>query len=369
MVSARSVLDSLIVKAHPASSMDRKCGVAAALRHSVCRLGVFGRAGARDFSVRFRPAVAVKLPGIADFLNFIEIQFRDEQFIFIAAGLLNDFSARVAEITLSVEFANFPGSFGADAVDGSDKISVSNCVRGLLQFPQIFGEPGDSGGRVVDDFRAVESEDARAFREVAVVADVHTDAGITSLEDGVAGVSRREIKLFPKSGVTMRNVVLAVFAQIAAVGVDDRSGVEVDAGHLDLVNRDDEDHLVLLGELLHHGDGGAVGDAFGQLIPASLLFGAEIRAVEELLQSEDLHFFLCGIGDQALVLGDHFLSDFGERELFRRPLTLGLNQAAADDTGHATPPEQTQAKSLLRARLAHKVSAPECAISLTLANR
>src|SRR6267378_1929669 len=41
---------------------------------------------------------------------------------------------------------------------------------------------------------------------------------------------------------------------------------------------------------------------------------------------------------QALVLGDHFLFDLGERELFRRPLTLGLNQAAADDTGHATPP-------------------------------
>src|SRR5712671_3697934 len=146
----------------------------------VGRLGTLRRAGARDFSVRLRPAVAVKLPSIADFLNFIEIQFRDEQFIFIAAGLLNDFSARVAEITLSVEFANFPGSFGADAVDGRNKISISNCVRGLLQFPQIFGEAGDSGRRVVDDFRAVETKDARAFREVAVVADVHTDAGITS---------------------------------------------------------------------------------------------------------------------------------------------------------------------------------------------
>src|ERR1700732_3668015 len=102
MVSARSVLVSLIVKVYPASSKDRKCAVAAALRHSVCRLGVFGRTGAGDLSVRLRPAVAVKLPGITDFLNFIEIQFCDEQFIFIAAGLFNDFPARVAEIALAV---------------------------------------------------------------------------------------------------------------------------------------------------------------------------------------------------------------------------------------------------------------------------
>src|SRR5256884_6391606 len=42
-------------------------------------------------------------------------------------------------------------------------------------------------------------------------------------EYGVAGVSRREVKLFPKTRVTVGDVVLAVFAEIAAVGVDDRS--------------------------------------------------------------------------------------------------------------------------------------------------
>src|SRR5882762_7346225 len=318
--------------------MDRKCAVAAALRHSVCRLGIFRCAGARDFSVGFRAAVTVKLPGIADFLNFIEIQFRDEEFILVAAGLLNDFPARVAEIAFAVEFADLPGMLSADAIDSRDEISVSNRVRRLLEFPKIFGEAGDSSRRVVDDFRAVEAEDSRAFRKVAVVADVHADTGITSLEDRVAGVSRREVKLFPETRMAMRNVVLAVFAEIAAVGVDDRGGVEVDAGHLDLVDRDDEHHLMFFRELLHQRDRGAVRDALGQFIPASLLFGAEVGAVEKLLQAEDPHLFLCGIGDQALVLGDHFLFDFGERELFRRPLTLGLNQAAANDTGHATPP-------------------------------
>src|SRR5882762_9726358 len=172
----------------------------------VGRLGVFRRASARDFSVGFRPAVTVKLPGIADFLNFIEIQFSDQQLILVAAGLLNDFPARVAEIALAVEFADLPGMLGADAVDGRNEISVSNRVRRLLEFPKIFGEAGDSGRRVVDDFRAVEAEDSRAFREVAVVADVHADAGITSLEDRVTGVSRREVKLFPETRMAMRNV-------------------------------------------------------------------------------------------------------------------------------------------------------------------
>jgi len=44
---------------------------------------------------------------------------------------------------------------------------------------------------------------------------------------------------------------------------------------------------------------------------------------------------------------------------------LGLNQATADETGHATPPEQTQAKSLLCARVCDKDSAAECAICRT----
>src|SRR5260370_31947616 len=109
----------------------------------VGRLGVLRRANTRGFSVGFRAAVGIELPCVGDFLNFIEIQFRDEQFILVAAGLLDDFSARVAEIALAVELADLPGSFGTDAVDGGDKISVGDGVGGLLELPKIFGEAGD----------------------------------------------------------------------------------------------------------------------------------------------------------------------------------------------------------------------------------
>src|SRR5207253_7345145 len=151
---------------------------------------------------------------------------RGQQFILVAAGLRDDFSARIAEITLAVKFADFPGSFRADAIDGGDEIGVGDGVGGLLEFPKIFGEAGNGGRRVVNDFRAVEAEDARALGEVAVVANVHADAGVTGLEDGVAGVAGREIKLLPKARMAMRNVVLAVFAEVTAVGVNDGSRIK-----------------------------------------------------------------------------------------------------------------------------------------------
>src|SRR5713101_4301629 len=246
----------------------------------VGRLGAFAGAGPRDFAVGFRAAVAIELPGIANFLNFVEIQLGDEQFVFVAAGLLDNFAARVAEVAFAVKFADFPGSFGANAIDGGDEIRVGYRVSGLLEFPKIFGEAGDSGGGVVDNFGAVEAENARAFGEVAVVADVDADAGMTSLEDGVTGVSRREVKFFPEAWVTMGNMVLAVFAEVATISIDDGGSVEVDAGHFDFVDRDNKNHLVFLSELLHGRDRRTARDLFGEFVPAGLLLGAKIRAVE-----------------------------------------------------------------------------------------
>src|SRR6266567_2330197 len=335
----------------------------------VGRLGIFCRASARDFSVGFRAAVAVELPGVADFLDFVEVQFGDEQFILVAAGLLDDFAAWVAEIALAVEFADFPRRFGADAVYGGDEIGVGHGVGGLLEFQEILGKTGDSSGGIVDDFGAVESEDARAFGEMAVVANVDTDAGVARLKDRVAGVAGREIKLFPKAGVAVGNMMLAVFAEVAAVGVNNRGSIEIHAGHLDFVYGHDKNHLIFLRELLHCRNGGTIGNFLGQFVPASLLFGAEIRAVEKFLEAEDLNFLLGGVGNQTLVLGDHLFPDVSKRVIFRGPFTLGLNQATADDTGHATPPEQRQAKSLLCARWCDKVAARQFAAPLSSTNR
>jgi hypothetical protein len=146
------------------------------MNHSVCGFAGFGGAGARDFAVGFRAAVAIELPGVADFLNFVEVQFGYEQFILVAAGLGDDFPARIAEVTFAIELADLPGSFGADAIDGGDEVGVGDGVGRLLQLPKVFGEAGDGGGGVVDDFGAVQAEAPGAFGEMAVVANVDADA-------------------------------------------------------------------------------------------------------------------------------------------------------------------------------------------------
>ena len=81
--------------------------------------------------------------------------------------------------------------------------------------------------------------------KVPVVADVDADRRVARLEHRVAEVAGLEEVLLPEArGV--RDVVLAVLAEVAAVGVVDRGGVVVDAGLLALVDRDDHRHLVFL---------------------------------------------------------------------------------------------------------------------------
>ena len=137
--------------------------------------------------------------------------------------------------------------------------------------------------------------------------------------------------------MAVRDVMLAIFAEIFSVGVDDGGGVEVDAGHLLFVDRDDDHHVVLLGDLLHQLGGGAVGDALGQFVPAGVLLGAEIRAVEKFLQAEDLRFLLRGLLDQLEVLVDHGLANLRQRTIGGNGVA-GLNQGAADIAGHGSPP-------------------------------
>ena len=113
-------------------------------------------------------------------------------------------------------------------------------MRGLLEFPEILAEAGDGGGGVEDDFGAVQAERAGAFGEVAVVADVDADFGEAEVEDGIAEVAGAEVELLPEAGRDVRDVRLAVLAEIGAVVVDDGGGVVVDALLLDLVDGDDE---------------------------------------------------------------------------------------------------------------------------------
>jgi hypothetical protein len=124
---------------------------------------------------------------------------------------------------------------------------------------------------------------------VAVVADVHADLAEARLEDGVAEVAGLEVELLPEARVAVGDVVLAVLAEVLAGVVDHRGGVVVDAGHVELVDRDDHDHAVdawrcscmslIVGP---SGIGSAV--SYQRVV----LLGAEVGAVEDLLQAAHL---------------------------------------------------------------------------------
>src|SRR5579863_5326985 len=236
-----------------------------------------------QWSVALRTAVAEKLPDLADFGNHVEIEIGDHDFIFVAAGLGDDLAARIAEITLSVEFADAPGLFDANAIDGADEVTVGDGMSRLLEFPQIFREAGHCGRGIKDDFGAIESENARAFGKVPVVTDVNADAGVFGFENRVAEITGREIKLFPEAGMAVRDMVLAILAEIAAIGVDDGGRIEIDTRHVFFVDGNDDHHLVFGGDFLHELRGGAIGNALDKFVPAGVLFRAKVRAVEELL--------------------------------------------------------------------------------------
>src|SRR3954454_21815242 len=283
--------------------------------------------------VRIRPAIPEELPRVAHFADLVEVELRGDECVFVAIGDGEELSARIDEVALSIKLADVPRSFESDAIDRADEVAVRDGVRRLLELPEVFAQSGDCRRRIEHDLRSIQPELARAFGEVAVVADVDADLAVLRIEDRIAEVAGTEVELFPEAGGDVRDVVLAVLAEVGAVGVDDGGGVVVDAGRFFLVERDDDDHAVLPGVLLHELRRRAVGDALDRVVPARVLLGAEVRTGEDFLHADHLHAFLTGLIDVlegALELRvanglEALVGARGER---------GLDQAGFHDTGH-----------------------------------
>ena len=196
----------------------------------------------------------------------------------------------------------------------------------LLDPPQVLRQAARGGARDEHDLGAVEAERPGALGEVAVVADVDADLADRGLEHRVAEVAGPEVELLPEA-LDVRDVGLAVLAQVRPVGVDDRGGVVVDARGLLvlLVHRGDDDHAGLLGEVLHPLRGRTVGDELGVAVVLGVLDLAEIRSVEQLLEQDELGALLGSLVGPLLVLLDH-------RFLVAGPARL--DERAADGSGH-----------------------------------
>src|SRR5467141_2016691 len=106
-------------------------------------------------AVGFRAAVAEKLPGITDLANHVKVDIGDNNGVLVAGRLRDDLPTGVTEITLTIEFADVPRLFMADAIDRSDKVSIGSGVGGLLQFPKVLRESCDSRRRIKNKLGAI----------------------------------------------------------------------------------------------------------------------------------------------------------------------------------------------------------------------
>jgi hypothetical protein len=147
-----------------------------------------------------------------------------------------------------------------------------------------------------------------------LVADVEPNLAVSGVEDRITEVARLEKELLPEAG-NLRDVHLAVFAEVTSVRVDHRGRVVVHAGHVLLVDRHDDDHAVLLRVLAHQLGGRAVRNGFGGLIPLGVLGRAEVRAGEDLLETQHLHALAGRLFNVGQVGFNHRLAVFLHRRV------------------------------------------------------
>ena len=74
--------------------------------------------------IHIRAAVAEKLPGSTYFRNLFKIEVGGQYLVLIARSLGKDLAARIGEVAGSVELADVPRRFCANAINGGNKVSV-----------------------------------------------------------------------------------------------------------------------------------------------------------------------------------------------------------------------------------------------------
>jgi hypothetical protein len=146
-------------------------------------------------------------------------------------------------------------------------------------------------------------------------------------------------------------VCLAVLAEERAVASDHGGGVVEDFPalrfpvlnfpDLNFIDGNDQRDAKLPGQLHHELHGGAVGDALGEVVPSRGLLGAEVRAVEDLLQADDLRPIGHRRANHRDVLFYHRLLDCGQRRAravdVHGDYILRLDQRTSNDSRHGSP--------------------------------
>ena len=148
-----------------------------------------------------------------------------------------------------------------------------------------------------------------------VVANVDAEFEVSGVKNRVTEVAWFEEKLLVKAGINLRYVRLAILAEIAAIRINYRGGVVIDAGHIFFINRYNNDHVVLLRIFLHQSGRVAIRNTLGRAVPFAVLARAEICLGKYFLKAQNLHTLLAGIVDIRRMRLEHDIPDLIRRRI------------------------------------------------------
>ena len=198
----------------------------------------------------------------------------------------------------------------ARTVHRNHRQAVGHAVSPLDQLPglallrllpiRVCGYAADGGG-VNQQFGPVQGHGPGGLGIPLVPAHQHAQGAQRGLDGLKAQVSRGKVELLVKQGV-VRDVHLAVLAGYAAVGLQDHGGVVVDAGGAALEKGKHQHHPQFpcqRAEALGRG----AGDGFGQVAQLGVLFLAEVKAVVQFLQNNQLGAPGGGLADISFQTG------------------------------------------------------------------
>jgi len=258
-------------------------------------MGLFAQPAIQDRTVGIDAAIAEKRPVAASVFALCGIAFDDKDFFFVVGGFGGDLAEGIGDERISPEFKAGVAvgglTFEADAIDDGDVDAIGDSVSTLNGFPGIelrcaelgffVGMPADAGG-IENDLRSAEGGDAGALGIPLIPANLHADFAVVRLEIRETEITGREIKFFVVERIVW-DVHFAIFAEEAAVGVENGAGVVVDAGGAALEKRNDKNDFFLF-RYFGEGVGCGTGNRFGKIEKIGIFLAAEIFAPKQLMQ-------------------------------------------------------------------------------------
>ena len=149
--------------------------------------------------------------------------------------------------------------------------------------------PADRG-RIKQNLRAAQRGQSRRFRIPLVPANADADFPVRRRPGLKPEIARREIKLLVIRGI-IRDVHLAILAQVLPIGVDDGGGVVINAGRAFLEKRRDDHDAGFPRDFLQLSRR-RPGNFFGQREVGVVFRLAKILRAKQLRQANDLRALL-----------------------------------------------------------------------------